>query len=72
MGAAAPRPGARRPADRRPDGQRTSAPAATGSVGPTRPTRDGGVGDSYLDEQEDESFPASDPHADWAGAPSWL
>jgi hypothetical protein len=23
--------------------------------------------DERLDEQEDESFPASDPHADWAG-----
>ncbi len=26
--------------------------------------------DDYLDEQEDESFPASDPHSDWAGPPS--
>jgi hypothetical protein len=23
-----------------------------------------------LDEQEDESFPASDPHSDWAGPSS--
>ncbi len=23
-----------------------------------------------VDEQEDESFPASDPHSDWAGGPS--
>jgi hypothetical protein len=23
--------------------------------------------DAELDEQEDESFPASDPHSDWAG-----
>jgi hypothetical protein len=23
--------------------------------------------DGYLDEQEEESFPASDPHSDWAG-----
>jgi hypothetical protein len=23
----------------------------------------------YLDEQEEESFPASDPHSDWAGPP---
>jgi hypothetical protein len=29
---------------------------------PTRPTLD-----EYLDEQEDQSFPASDPHSDWAG-----
>jgi hypothetical protein len=28
----------------------------------TRPTLD-----DYLDEQEDQSFPASDPHSDWAG-----
>ncbi len=30
------------------------------------------VADAYVDEQEAESFPASDPHADWGGAPSWL
>jgi hypothetical protein len=23
--------------------------------------------EQLLDEQEDESFPASDPHSDWAG-----
>ena len=23
----------------------------------------------HVDEQEDESFPASDPHSDWAGGP---
>lgn len=27
------------------------------------------VTEHRLDEQEDESFPASDPHADWAGPP---
>jgi hypothetical protein len=26
--------------------------------------------DAYLDEQEDQSFPASDPHSDWAGPPA--
>jgi hypothetical protein len=26
-------------------------------------------GPDRLDEQEDESFPASDPHSDWAGGP---
>jgi GNAT superfamily N-acetyltransferase len=26
--------------------------------------------EDYLDEQEDESFPASDPHSDWAGPPA--
>ena len=28
--------------------------------------------DDYLDEQETGSFPASDPHSDWAGPPTWL
>lgn len=28
--------------------------------------------DVYVDEQEDDSFPASDPHSDWAGPPTWL
>lgn len=27
--------------------------------------------DDYLDEQEAESFPASDAHSDWAGPPTW-
>ena len=26
-------------------------------------------GPDRVDEQEDESFPASDPHSDWAGGP---
>ncbi len=43
----------------------------TAPVGSTRPVHDDEVADAYLDEQEDESFPASDPHADWSGAPSW-
>jgi hypothetical protein len=25
--------------------------------------------DEYLDAQEDDSFPASDPHSDWSGPP---
>ncbi|MGD0749438.1 MAG: hypothetical protein ABSB68_16690 [Acidimicrobiales bacterium] len=25
--------------------------------------------DRHIDEQEEESFPASDPHADWSGPP---
>ena len=24
-------------------------------------------GEDYLDSQEEDSFPASDPHSDWAG-----
>lgn len=30
---------------------------------------DATVTDRHVDEQEEESFPASDPHADWAGPP---
>jgi hypothetical protein len=26
-------------------------------------------GDGYLDGQEEDSFPASDPHSDWSGPP---
>ena len=25
--------------------------------------------DDYLDAQEEDSFPASDPHSDWSGPP---
>ena len=28
--------------------------------------------EALLDEEEEQSFPASDAHADWAGPPSWL
>ncbi len=27
------------------------------------------AGDGYLDRQEEDSFPASDPHSDWSGPP---
>jgi hypothetical protein len=37
----------------------------TGSSGPSTP-----ASDDYLDEEEYESFPASDPHSDWAGPAS--
>jgi hypothetical protein len=40
----------------------------TGGAGSPEPATP--VSDEYLDEQEDESFPASDPHSDWAGPPS--
>jgi hypothetical protein len=33
--------------------------------------RDGERLEQRLDEQELASFPASDPHSDWAGAPTW-
>jgi hypothetical protein len=26
--------------------------------------------DEHVDEQEEESFPASDPHSDWSGPPT--
>ena len=25
--------------------------------------------EQYIDEQEEDSFPASDPHSDWSGPP---
>jgi len=34
------------------------------------PPPDGEADRDRLDEQEDESFPASDPHSDWAGPPA--
>jgi predicted GNAT family acetyltransferase len=40
------------------------------SPAPARAREDVTVGDhrdGHLDEQEEESFPASDPHSDWAG-----
>jgi hypothetical protein len=39
----------------------------TDEVKPTDPQRDGPPSDDYLDEEEAESFPSSDPHSDWAG-----
>ena len=39
-----------------------------GDPKPTDPPADGeATVEDYLDQQEDESFPASDPHSDWAG-----
>ncbi len=37
---------------------------------PGPPKASGITPDDRLDEQGDESFPASDPHSDWAGPPS--
>jgi hypothetical protein len=34
-----------------------------GTAGDPDPT------ERHLDEEEDQSFPASDPHSDWAGPP---
>jgi hypothetical protein len=46
-------------------------PDDTPAAGPQeRPGTPGGQNDDYLDEQEYESFPASDPHSDWAGPPT--
>lgn len=28
--------------------------------------------DEHLDQEEEQSFPASDSHGDWAGPPLWL
>ena len=63
-----PRTKARLPmADPKPTDERAETPVA-GLDDP--PTGVGGADDEYLDEQEDESFPASDPHSDWAGPPT--
>ena len=54
------------PNDPRPDDAAAKgAPGGPRAPGPSRP-----LSDDYVDEQEDESFPASDPHSDWAGPPS--
>jgi hypothetical protein len=39
----------------------------TDEVKPTDAQSDEPPSDDYLDEQEAESFPSSDPHSDWAG-----
>jgi hypothetical protein len=39
----------------------------TDDVTPTDPQDDEPQAEDYLDEQEAESFPSSDPHSDWAG-----
>jgi hypothetical protein len=44
--------------------QETSAVPGTAGDGGDDPDLD------RVDEQEDESFPASDPHSDWAGPPT--
>jgi hypothetical protein len=31
--------------------------------------RDGPDPEGYIDGQEEDSFPASDPHSDWSGPP---
>lgn len=60
------------------EAQRPEGPGPAGEAllaqEPSPDTRLGvGIGDEArerrLDEQEDESFPASDPHSDWAGPP---
>jgi hypothetical protein len=45
------------------DRETVGARGVTARVDGDDPERD------RLDEQEDESFPASDPHSDWAGGP---
>lgn len=49
------------------DSKKPQPPAST-----TGRRQDMGKLDDYLDEQEMESFPASDAHSDWAGPPSWM
>jgi hypothetical protein len=52
--------------DPRPNDQAAEGPQdGSGPSGASGPAHD-----DYLDEQENESFPASDPHSDWAGPPA--
>jgi hypothetical protein len=37
--------------------------------GPDQPDEDVTDREDYLDSQEEDSFPASDPHSDWSGPP---
>ncbi len=50
-----------------PPGSPTPSGAAFGASDAADPGR---RVEGHLDEQEEESFPASDPHSDWAGPPS--
>lgn len=34
---------------------------------PDQPSEQESSEDAYLDDEEADSFPASDPHSDWAG-----
>jgi hypothetical protein len=34
-----------------------------------KPGQTGAEPDEYVDGQEEDSFPASDPHSDWSGPP---
>ena len=42
-------------------------PAKTSPADPEAPSDPLAADDDYLDEQEAQSFPASDAHSDWAG-----
>ena len=42
-------------------------PRPSGAASASAPRAPETPADDYLDEQEVESFPASDPHSDWAG-----
>jgi hypothetical protein len=46
----------------------TTADGNTEGAGSPQPSTS--MSDDDLDEQENESFPASDPHSDWAGPAS--
>jgi hypothetical protein len=51
--------------DPRANDETSATTEGTDSPGTSTP-----VSDDYLDEEEYESFPASDPHSDWAGPAS--
>ncbi len=53
------------------DAKSSDEPTEMSVAGPEGPSSSVEVAaDDYLDEQEVESFPASDAHSDWAGPPA--
>jgi len=50
-----------------PDRNQSESPAPEPDGDPDRTLDDRELIDRHIDEQEEESFPASDPHADWSG-----
>jgi len=49
-----------------PQQNEADAPEPDGETDPTAVDTGERI-DRHIDEQEEESFPASDPHADWSG-----
>ena len=47
-----------------PDADETDGAESAGAGPEAQPEAE-----QYIDEQEEDSFPASDPHSDWSGPP---